>query len=179
VALIPALGWRRWREGRRRPVDYLPLLLLPAAELAFFAYLGWRTGDPLAHLHAQERGWGRGVSALPIVMAQAGWDAVVDHHLRYLVHLAFTVLWCWLFYRAWRSRMPAEYLIFAALLVLLPTSGGLLVSMGRFGMVAFPLFWALADAGRDERVDTAIRFAFPLLLGALVFVTYGPRTFTP
>jgi len=37
----------------------------------------------------------------------------------------------------------------------------------------------LADWGRSERVDTAIRFAFPLLLAALVFVTYGPRTFTP
>ena len=48
-------------------------------------------------------------------------------------------------------RMPAEYLIFAALLILLPTSGGLLVSIGRFGMVAFPLFWALAELGESER----------------------------
>ena len=47
-------------------------------------------------------------------------------------------------------RMPAEYLIFAALLILLPTSGGLLVSIGRFGMVAFPLFWALAELGESE-----------------------------
>ncbi len=44
-----------------------------------------------------------------------------------------------------------EYLIFAALLILLPTSGGLLVSIGRFGMVAFPLFWALAELGESER----------------------------
>jgi hypothetical protein len=179
VALIPALTWRRWRQGARRPVEYAPLLLLPAAELLFFAFLWWQTGDALAHFEAQKRGWSRGVSALPIVMVKAAWDAIVDHHLRYLVHLGFTVLWCGLFYRAWRMRLPGEYLIFAALLILLPTSGGLLVSMGRFGMVAFPLFWALADLGRDERVDTVVRFAFPLLLAALVFVTYGPRTFTP
>jgi hypothetical protein len=179
IALFPALAWRLWRQGARRPVQYAPLLLLPIVELCFFAFLWRRTGDPLAHFHAQERGWGRGISVLPVVMVKAAWDALVDNHLRYLVHLGFTVLWCWLFYRAWRLRLPGEYLIFAGLLILLPTSGGLLVSMGRFGMVAFPLFWALADWGRSERVDTAIRFAFPLLLAALVFVTYGPRTFTP
>jgi hypothetical protein len=76
-------------------------------------------------------------------------------------------------------RMPGEYLMFAALAVLLPTSGGLLVSMGRFGMVAFPLFWALASWGEDERVDTFVKTSFPLLLGALVMITYTARTFTP
>ena len=179
IALVPALAWRRWRGGARSVADYLPLLLLPAAELAFFGYLAWRTGDPLAHFHAQERGWDRGFSVLPVVTAQAFWEAVSDGHLRLLVHVGFTLLWCGLFYRAWRMRMSGEYLIFAALMVILPTTGGLLVSMGRFGMVAFPLFWALADLGRDERVDTVVRYAFPLLMAALIFVTFGPRTFTP
>ena len=60
--------------------------------------------------HAQERGWGRGVSVLPIVFGQATWDAVSGGHLRFLVHAAFTLLWCWLFYWAWRhaaaGRVP-------------------------------------------------------------------------
>jgi hypothetical protein len=75
--------------------------------------------------------------------------------------------------------VPAEYLIFAALLILLPTTGGLIVSMGRFGMVGFPLFWALADLGRDERIDTAVKVAFPLMMATLIFISFGPRTFTP
>ncbi len=180
IALFPALAWRRDREGRRDPVAYLPLLLLPAAELAFFGYLYWRTGDPFASLHAQKRGWGRGVSVLPVVTAKAFWDAVTATHLRYFVHVAFTLLWCGLWYWAWRRlRLPAEYLIYTALLVILPTSGGLIVSVGRFGMVGFPFFWALADLGRDERVDTVLKVTFPLMLAALVFVTFGPRTFTP
>ena len=158
----------------------MPLLLLPAAELAFFAYLYWRTGDPMAHFHAQVRGWGRGISVLPVVIVKAAWDTVNDGHLRYLAHIGFTLLWCGLWYHAWRKlRMPAEYLIFAALLILLPTTGGLIVSMGRFGMVGFPLFWALADLGRDERVDTAVKVAFPLMMATLIFITFGPRTFTP
>jgi hypothetical protein len=180
ITLIPALAWRAYRVHGRRPAAYLPLLLLPAAELAFFGYLWWRTGDPLAHIHAQERGWGRGVSVLPLVVGKSLWSDVISNgHLRFLVHIAFTLLWCGLWYRAWRMRMPGEYLIFAALLVILPTTGGLLVSIGRFGMVGFPFFWALADLGRDERVDTMVKTAFPLMLAALVFVTFGPRTFTP
>ncbi len=180
IALLPALAWRRYRTERLRWRAYLPLLLLPAAEIAFFLYLGWRTGTFMANPDAQERGWGRGVSILPWVVVHTLWHDVIEGgHLRFLIHIGFTLLWCGLFYKAWRMRMPGEYLIFAALAVLLPTSGGLLVSMGRFGMVAFPLFWALASWGEDERVDTFVKTSFPLLLGALVMITYTARTFTP
>jgi hypothetical protein len=180
IALFPALAWRRYRERGFQVRAFLPLLLMPAAELAFFGYLYWRTGDPFASLHAQKRGWGRGVSVLPIVLAKGFWDAVAANHLRYLLHVGFTLLWCGLWYWCWRRlRLPWEYLIFAGLMIIMPTSGGLIVSMGRFGMVAFPFFWALADLGRDERIDTVIKVASPLLLAALVFITFGPRTFTP
>jgi hypothetical protein len=181
IALLPALAWRRYRTEGRRWRAYLPLLLMPAAEIGFFLYLGWRTGNFMANPDAQERGWGRGVSILPWVVVHTLWHDVIEGgHLRFLVHIAFTLLWCGLFYKAWRMRMPGEYLIFAALAVLLPTSGGLLVSMGRFGMVAFPLFWALASLGEEEeRVDTLVKTSFPLLLGALVMITYTARTFTP
>ena len=180
IALLPALAWRRYRERGLTPRAFLPLLLLPAAELAFFGFLYWRTGDPMAHFHAQVRGWGRGLSLLPIVIIKTIWDTAHDGHLRYLVHLTFTLLWCGLWYHAWRRlRLPAEYLIYAGLLIVLPTTGGLIVSMGRFGMVGFPMFWALADLGHDERVDTAVKIAFPLMMATLVFITFGPRTFTP
>jgi hypothetical protein len=180
IALLPALAWRRYRADGRRWRAYLPLLLLPAAEIGFFLYLGWRTGNFMANPDAQERGWGRGVSILPWVVVHTLWHDVIEGgHLRFLVHIGFTLLWCGLFYKAWRMRMPGEYLIFAALAVLLPTSGGLLVSMGRFGMVAFPLFWALASWGEEERIDTLVKTSFPLLLGALVMITYTARTFTP
>jgi mannosyltransferase PIG-V len=180
IALVPALAWRRYRTEGWRWRAYLPLLLMPATELAFFLYLGWRTGNFMANPEAQQRGWGRGVSILPWVVVHTLWHDVIEGgHLRFLVHIGFTLLWCGLFYKAWRMRMPGEYLIFAALAVLLPTSGGLLVSMGRFGMVAFPLFWALASWAEDERVDTFVKTSFPLLLGALVMITYTARTFTP
>ena len=179
IALIPALAWRTWKQDRWRWRSYLPILLLPAAELAFFGFLWWRTGDSRALFHAQVRGWGRGASILPMVFVKALGSAFLNGHLRYLVHAAFTVLWCGLFYKAWKMKIPGEYLIYCAALVILPTTGGLLVSIGRFGMVGFPFFWALADLGRSERVDTLVKTVSPMLLAALIFITFGPRTFTP
>ena len=46
-------------------------------------------------------------------------------------------------------------------------------------MVAFPLFWALAELGESERVDTLVKTTFPMLLAALVMITYTAHTFTP
>jgi hypothetical protein len=42
------------RDGVRSVRSWLPLLLAPLALAAFFSYLWWLTGDPLAAVHAQE-----------------------------------------------------------------------------------------------------------------------------
>ncbi len=42
------------RDGVRSVRSWLPLLLAPLALAAFFGYLWWLTGDPLAAVHAQE-----------------------------------------------------------------------------------------------------------------------------
>ncbi len=181
IALVPALAWRIHKREGRRLRAYLPLLVMVAAELAFFTYLGWRTGDWLSITHAQHRGWGRGFVPLPIKLVEALWQDVIQNGLlRSLADVSFTVVWCYLWYRAWRvMRLPGEYLIYSALLILLPSSGGSLLSMGRMGMVAFPLIWALADWGGDERVDTLVKTVAPALLAALVFITFGTHTFVP
>ena len=164
--VLPALAWRRYRSEGRRWRAYLPLLLLPAAELAFFLYLGWRTGNFMASPDAQVRGWGRGVSVLPWVLVYTLWHDVLETgHLRFLVHIGLHAALVRPLLPAWRMKIPGEYLIFARALVILPTSGGLLVSMGRFGMVAFPFFWALADLGSDERVDTLVKTVVPAAVG--------------
>ena len=108
IGLIPALAWRTWKQDRWRWQSYLPILLLPAAEIAFFGFLWWRTGDSRALFHAQVRGWGRGASILPVVFVKALGNAFLDGHLRYLAHAAFTVLWCGLFYKAWKMKIPVE-----------------------------------------------------------------------
>ena len=120
IALVPALAWRIHRAGGRRR-DYLPLLLPVAAQAAFFAYLGVHTGDSLAALHAQQHGWHRSVSVLPVVFVQTLWTGVLHTgSLADVVDVGFTLLWCSLLVYAWRMRIPGEYLVYAALAIAHP-----------------------------------------------------------
>lgn len=182
IALLPAFAWRIYRDQGWRWRAFLPLLLMVAADLGFFLFLGWRTGDWLESVHAQQRGWGRGFVPLPYEIGRALWVDVFENGLlRSLADVGFTLLWCVLWYRAWRVlRLPGEYLIYAAIAVLLPSSGGSLLSMGRMGMIAFPLFWALAEwSVHDPRIDTIVKMTAPALLAALIFLTFGTHTFVP
>lgn len=179
LALVPALAWQIRRDHPRLR-EYLPLLLPIMAEVGFFAYAAWHTGDALSPIHSQQHGWHRVVSMLPLVVGHVLWTDVIQHgQLRFLVDIGFAILWCGLFVHAWRMRLPAEYVIFAALAILLPTSAGLLVSIGRFGTISFPFFWALADLGRNRRADTLIKTTFPLLAAALIYLAYGAATLNP
>jgi Mannosyltransferase (PIG-V) len=187
IMLAPALAWRIWRDGRelgygRRILRLWPVLLLPAAELAWTGYLWWRFGDMLAATRAEKRGWGRGLSFPPNLLIQTFMDEVWQRHmLRFAVHLAFAALWLGLLVALWRQRrqIRLEYTIFAAGVVLLPFFAGTVLSAGRFGMMGFPLFWSLAILGRREGVDTAVKILFPPLMAALMFVAYAYQTFTP
>ena len=174
IALVPALAWRIHRTNPPLRA-YLPLLLPVVAQVAFLAYLGIHTGDPLAPLHAQQHGWHRSISILPLVFIHTLWPSSVGA----VVDVTFTFLWCGLFLHAWRMRLTGEYLIYAALAILIPTSAGSLLSIGRFGLVAFPLFWALADLRASPRIDTAVKVTFPVLLATFIFLTYTATTLTP
>jgi hypothetical protein len=179
IALAPALAWQihRSRRGWRA---YLPLLLPLAAEAGFFAYAAWHTGDVLAPIHAQERGWGRSVAVLPVLVAHVVWSvAAHGANSAALVDVAFVAAWCGLFVQACRMRLPGEYLIFAALLVVLPASAGVLTSIGRFGTVAFPLFWALGRLADTPRRDMLVKVAFPLAMAGMMVAAYGSGSIHP
>jgi hypothetical protein len=165
IMLAPAMVWRAFVDADKKPFSWRfvryawPAVLLPAAEVGFQLYLWWRTGDPLATVHAESRGWGRGAAFTPALL----WNTIqqqilTEHTLRYAIHVGFALLWLVLLVVVWRkrSRVPVEYSIFATGVVALPFLAGTLLSAGRYGMMGFPLFWALAIAGRREGVETAI-----------------------
>jgi hypothetical protein len=178
IALLPALAWQTHRT-RPQKRAYLPLLLPVAAQAAFLAYIGVHTGDPLGQLHAQQHGWHRSISILPIVLAHTALRAVHTGNAADTINVAFTLLWCGLFLHAWRMRLPGEYLIYAGLTLIIPTSAGTLLSIGRFGLVAFPLFWALADLGGSPSVDKLVKAAFPPLLVLFTTLVYTTTSISP
>lgn len=180
VGLVPAIAWRRWREGSRRVRDYAPLVLAPLAVLGFTAYLAWRTGIVLANSNAEHEGWGRTITfpLVPIVKAIAT-DLIGHDRGRVLADLGFIAFWTVLLVRAWRMRIRDEYFVYALIAVLLPLVGDSVLSMGRLGMIAFPLYWALADMTASEERHLLVTAACGVLLAAVTFLVFVPMTYVP
>jgi hypothetical protein len=62
--------------------------------------------------------------------------------------------------RGFHKAMP----IYALLIILMPLSTGIVMSMLRCEVVAFPAFFALAKVGADRRADRLIVYASALFL---------------
>ncbi len=166
VALpIAAAAWRRRRSlsATERGLA-LGAVVAPLAALASYPlYLARVLNDPLAWSRA-EHAWGRHftplgfVSAfehLPAAVGQSAW--AVRDFVALLVYLSLLGL-------AWRAGASRSWIIAALVLVTLPVFSGTFDAIGRFGLLALPLFWGLAHLGRTRRVDVAIRGIFIALL---------------
>jgi hypothetical protein len=145
----------------------LGAVLAPAAALASYpAYLGSVLHDPLAWSEA-EHAWGRKFSPLGFV------DTIVHlpHALAANSWLARDVLCCAVYIAllvaARRAGAPLPWLIGAVAVVTVPLFSGSFESIGRFGLLALPVFWGLAWVGRAPAADRAIRTASVVLLVAL------------
>jgi Mannosyltransferase (PIG-V) len=156
--------------GRPARADVLWLLIgVPAGLIAYLAYLGLATGDPLATFSAQEV-WHRsfvplGGIALGVWSALSGFAELVIPGfsrspssvangvsptvliLRDIALCGFMFAGFWLVYEASR-RLPLAYTAYAitglALPLSVPASGYALMSLPRFMFVLFPLWIALA-----------------------------------
>jgi hypothetical protein len=193
VALLPALALIARRDAWK-------LLVAVPIAVVYPLFLWWKVGDAWAfaraqgvwHRHLSPAGplggaWD-GLRAAWAGMRQLAsgsnahvyWTAVSPNDsvpLRTAVLnlelFAFLVLFCVLAVVAWR-RFGAPYGVFAVLSLAIPlsvpSSRWPLLSLPRFGLVVFPLFFALAAlGGRGPRVHTAILSCSAILLG--VFVT--------
>lgn len=175
-------------DGRGRRVRRAALAVGPAA-LALGAFAAWMwaaRGSPTLPLAAQGA-WDRGQAGLGLVTAlPAEWAAAFDE----IVHLrpdgnwlsaprdiAFTALYGVLFVAllrregGWRS----PWVGYSAAALAIPLSTGSFASMARFGTLAFPLMWPLAewlDAGPParRRGAAAVAVLVTALLVALLLV---------
>lgn len=168
VALpLAGIAWRqrpRLAPGLRGLA--LGAVVAPAAALAAYPlYLSTLLHDPLAWSKA-ERAWGRhfsplgpfeAVRSLPHVLSQQPWLAR---------DVVAVVLYLALLGVAWRIRVPLTWIAAAAGVVVLPVFSGAFDSIGRFGLLAPPLFWGLAASASRPRLDAAVRILSVALLGA-------------
>jgi Mannosyltransferase (PIG-V) len=173
---------------------------VPAGLLAYLAYLGLATGDPLAPFSAQEV-WHRtfvplGGLALGLWSALDGAIELLIPSLRRpasavgggvsppllalrdIVLLGFLLGGLWLVHES-SKRLPAAYTAYAAcglaLPLSVPASGYALMSLPRFMFVLFPLWIALALwAHERDRVRPVMGlFGSLLAISTVLFVTWS------
>jgi hypothetical protein len=191
VALLPALVLLLWpkRHAARAWLARSPLLLLPAALVAYCLYLRSHFGDAFAFVHSEGSFWLRHVPAtgplgglwdalrsgeqgaaqlllhLPARSgAPSGFGKPEQFAVWNVVQLVLLVAACVLTWVCWKNVSRAAALYSATTIVLFlsaPAAVVPLVSEPRFLIGDFPLFVALATlvAGRP-RVHTAVVASF-------------------
>lgn len=196
----PGLGAGRPRPRHPLRADVLWILAaVPAGLLAYVAYLGVATGDPLAAFSAQEV-WHRnfvplGGIALGLWSAlSGGFELLVPGIGRSAANVArsspevlivrdialagFMLAALWLLYESTR-RLPAAYTAYAAtglaLPLSMPATGHALMSLPRFMFVLFPLWIALALWARErDRIRPVLwTLAAMLVICSGLFATWS------
>jgi len=165
--LIPALlilYWQRYRGRGLRP-QLMSFGLMPLGLIAFMIYLRQTTGNALAFFDIQAA-WGHAPNFFlrplfnylmnPLVLAER-WD----FRLLNFCAVVLALVCCGVL--LWRRRWaPAVYGLISLIVPLSATLS--LQSMARYVMVIFPVFFALASAGRLHCWDQIIRVLFVSLL---------------
>jgi hypothetical protein len=165
VLPLGALAVRAWpaADGTTRRRVLTAVAAAPAAVAGVCAY-DWRTfHDPLAFSTAQ-RAWGRQFelagpwrALLELVHSVGGYNAWLFRDAAFCIaYLALLVV---------ASRfVPLPWVAAGSLMVVLPLWSGSFTSDARFGLVAPPVYAALARIGRHRAVDVSLRICSVALL---------------
>ncbi len=142
----------------------LAAVAAPVAALAAFPlYLGTVLHDPRAWSEEQAQ-WGRNVHVTGIVDAITGLPHSVGNSPAGVRDTCFLFVYLGLIVAAWRLGTPLLWLAAAVGVVVFPLSTGTVHSIGRFGLLAPPLFWGLAWAARTARRERVVQAASLILL---------------
>jgi hypothetical protein len=161
------IAWRQ-RESLSpaRRGAALAAVVAPLAGIASYSlYLATVLHDPLAWSRA-ERAWGRQFSVTGAFHAFARLSAAVGHRPWIVRDVACFFVYLALLYAARRVGAPPAWLAAGAAVVVLPVCTGAFDSIGRFGLLAPPLFWGLAGLTQSERSERVVRSVLLALLVA-------------
>jgi Mannosyltransferase (PIG-V) len=179
LALVAPLALRAWR--RRTWSAWLTAVAPVAAFAAHAAWLDHTVGDPLAMVHVQTR-WGGHPSVPPVSLVDQFLRFSDTHNVFFLVIGVTVVAYLALIVPLVRSprfaATRAEDLLLVACIFAMPLLSSVVQSVGRFGLVAFPLVFAMADLGlRSQRVHRAYVVYAPtaqIILFAAAALGYRP-----
>jgi hypothetical protein len=162
VAWIAASRWRDADAAERGRIA-AAVLAGPMVFAAFPLYLGWTLHDAFAWNQAQTT-WGRSFRVDGIVHAFATLPGT--HHPWLYRDAAFCVVYVVLIAVAARVGVALPWLAMAVLIVVLPLATGSFESVGRFGVLALPVYWGLGSLARRPWVARAFHAGSLALLVA-------------
>jgi len=166
VALpLADIAWRQ-RESLSpaRRGAALAAVIAPVAAIASYSlYLSTVLHDPLAWSQA-ERAWGRQFEVSGAYEAFAHLPTTIGHNSWLVRDVVCFFVYLVLLYAARRVGTPPAWLAAGAAIVILPIFTGAFDSLGRFGLLAPPLFWGLAGLTTNERSDRMVRSLSLVLL---------------
>jgi hypothetical protein len=174
---LAGLAWQQretlgsWSRGAA-----LGAIVAPGAALAaFLLYLATVLHDPRAWSEAQTQ-WGRHVHITGRLDALAGLPHSVWNSPAGVRDTCLLVVYLGLLLAAWRLGTPRLWLAAAVGVVIFPLTTGTVHSIGRFGLLAPPLFWGLAWSMRTARQERILQAAslVLLVLGTLTVTNVNP-----
>ncbi len=153
---------------KRRMQDVFFLMLIPLGLAAYMVYLWVVVGDPLAFFHVQPA-FGANMSGSELILLpQVLWryikifTTVEPAAFLYRVALfefASFIFAAYLLIKAWKAKLPLEYFVYAAFVLVTPTLTGTLSSYPRYLLAAFPAFLVLG------RVTKGVQYMLMFLFG--------------
>jgi hypothetical protein len=152
------IAWRQ-RHGlspTRRGAALAAVMAPVAAVASYSLYLSSVLHDPLAWSQAQ-RAWGREFEVSGAYEAFVHLPATIGHNPWLVRDVVCFFLYLVLLYAARRVGTPPAWLAAGAAIVILPVFTGAFDSIGRFGLLAPPLFWGLAGLTTNQRSERVVR----------------------
>ena len=142
----------------------LGAVMAPIAAMASYSlYLASVLHDPLAWSRA-ERAWGRQFRPTGAYEAFVHLPATIGNNPWLVRDVVCFFLFLALLYAARRVGTPLAWVAAGAGVVILPTFTGAFDSIGRFGLLAPPLFWGLAGLTEGSRSEAIVRAVSLVLL---------------
>ena len=159
--------YKQYRKSGTHDMGVLSLLLIPATQLGFMAYMFHLTGNPFASLLMQKT-WGNHLmiplTAMvnfilrPHLISYYGWDLAI-------VSFVFVLFFLALFALTFRVYpVPGEYILYAGLSLFFVVARDNMNGSLRYMLPIFPLFLALALLIKDRKwLHDGVIFGFSTL----------------
>jgi mannosyltransferase PIG-V len=181
LVLTVCCGWAA-AQAIRRHGSWWPVvapLLAPTGILAFFGYLYLRTGDALAYVHTQKRGWDQGfdfgVSNLRSALAILTSGRV---EFSVLVRAACLVGIAVALYLLTRWRLPAPLGIYVVGIIAIAVLSSNTISVPRFLLATFPVLIPISRHLPDNAYPVVVACS-AALMATLLWVTSLASWFSP